>query len=173
MTEAEGQPKIYDRCEYLQITRLFAEKIPEAFRSCQELPELPGEEAKQEVFEAPSEVKTDVRPIIIPEFSEKQPLLEDIVAEVAKYDWDEAIALKVFIGESGLQEKVISPTNDIGVAQINLKVHYNLIPGNMRTEKIEWLQNYKNNIAFAYQIYRNAGNSFIPWVYYNNHIDEF
>lgn len=64
--------------------------------------------------------------------------------------------------ESGLREKVISPTNDIGVAQINLSAHGNKI-SNDREKQIEYFQNYKNNISFAYTLYQERG--FAPWKY--------
>jgi hypothetical protein len=63
--------------------------------------------------------------------------------------------------ESGLRTGVISRTSDVGVFQINLTAHGWKIPGETRAEKITWLQDYKNNIDFAYQLWLNSGWS--PW----------
>src|SRR5574341_1358665 len=70
-------------------------------------------------------------------------------------------ATRVFRCESNLRTAVISRTSDVGVAQINLAAHWEKIPGETREEKILWLQDYKNNIDFAYELYKRSG--WKPW----------
>ena len=64
--------------------------------------------------------------------------------------------------ESGYDHLVISKTSDIGLLQINLSAHWEAIPGQTRAEKILWLQDIDNNIAFAKSLFDRSG--FKPWV---------
>ena len=78
------------------------------------------------------------------------------------------IILAVFKCESGFNPKAISPTGDYGVAQINLKAHYNQIKGDTKDEKIKNLLDYQYNIQFAKQLYDKNG--LYPWVCYTKDI---
>lgn len=87
---------------------------------------------------------------------------KEVIEEIIKVFGSEANkAIIVARCESRFRTGVISPTNDAGVFQINLSAHYEQIPGETRQEKIIWLQDYKNNIGFAYQIYLKSG--WKPW----------
>ena len=70
--------------------------------------------------------------------------------------------LRIAFCESGYKTDVISKTSDIGFFQINLSAHGNAIPGTTRAEKIVWLQDIDNNIAFAKSLFDRSG--FNPWV---------
>ena len=72
------------------------------------------------------------------------------------------MAVRIAKCESGLRTDIISRTSDVGVMQINLTAHWNEIPGNTRLDKIVWLQNIDNNLAFAYQLFKRS--SWNPWV---------
>lgn len=58
--------------------------------------------------------------------------------------------------ESGYRTGVISRTGDIGIFQINLAAHGAEIAPT-RQEQIWWLQDPKNNIDFAYSLYKKNG----------------
>lgn len=91
------------------------------------------------------------------------PKKEEILAYIEELWGTEAKRAKeIFYCESGFQEKVISRTSDVGVAQINLAAHWTKIPGRTRQEKIAWLQDYRNNLNFAYALWKRAG--WQPWV---------
>ncbi len=70
--------------------------------------------------------------------------------------------LKIAFCESGYKTDVISRTSDIGFFQINLAAHWDKIQGITRAEKIVWLQDIDNNIAFAKLLFDKSG--FNPWV---------
>lgn len=74
-----------------------------------------------------------------------------------KFGGSSAQAVRVFRCESGLRALVVSPSNDYGIGQINYSAHQAEIPGETKAEKIEWLFNYKNNIDFAYSLYKANG----------------
>lgn len=70
-------------------------------------------------------------------------------------------ALQIIQCESNFRPTVISPTNDVGVFQINIAAHgIQIAP--TRTEQIKWLSDIKNNVNFAYQLFLKSGWS--PWV---------
>jgi len=73
------------------------------------------------------------------------------------------LAVKVARCESNLRTDVISRTSDVGVFQINLAAHGHKIAPT-RAEQIEWLQDYKNNIDFAYSLWQKS--RWVPWVCY-------
>jgi hypothetical protein len=82
-----------------------------------------------------------------------------VIDEIRKYDWPKDVAVAVATGESGLNAKAKSHTNDHGVFQINgcWFGKYGLNPTN--------IYNYKKNIYGAYRIWLN-NKSFSPWVVY-------
>lgn len=49
----------------------------------------------------------------------------------------------------------------LGAFQINLLAHKDKIPGKTNTEKVEWLEDWKNNVVMAHVIYSHSG--FRPW----------
>ena len=79
-----------------------------------------------------------------------------IVAEIAKYDWDIKTAIAIAKAESGLRNEATGDTNtkypSVGIFQIRL------LPG--RPSEIQ-LRDYKFNISYAYQMYKNSG--WKPW----------
>ena len=95
----------------------------------------------------------------------------EITDEIRAVFWgvkDIDTILAVFKCESGFNPKAISHTKDYGVAQINMKAHYNQIAGETLDEKIANLLDYKYNIQFAKQLYDKNG--LAPWVCYNKGI---
>ena len=90
----------------------------------------------------------------------------DIKDEIqAVFGADSDMALKIVKCESGFKTEIISKTNDVGIFQVNLAAHWEVIPGQTRAEKILWLQNPTNNIEFAYMLFTKRGN-FNDWVCY-------
>lgn len=77
-----------------------------------------------------------------------------------------AIALAESQGQTGAENHNTNGSNDLGLWQINDKAHAadikaaSIMPGGM--------SNPINNARAAYRVYREAGNSFSPWVTYNN-----
>ncbi|MFA5128560.1 MAG: transglycosylase SLT domain-containing protein [Patescibacteria group bacterium] len=71
-------------------------------------------------------------------------------------------AFEIVNCESGWKTAIISRTNDVGLFQINLAAHWAQIPGEDRAEKILWLQNWRNNVEFAYMLWADQG--WRPWV---------
>lgn len=87
------------------------------------------------------------------EKSELQQITDYIVQVFQKYGRQTAVkALSCFISESGLRSDVVSPTNDHGVAQINLTYH-----------KLENPYDYKANIDMAEKIFVSRGKNFSAW----------
>ncbi|MBI5071661.1 transglycosylase SLT domain-containing protein [Candidatus Falkowbacteria bacterium] len=71
-------------------------------------------------------------------------------------------AFEIVWCESGFKTDVISRTGDVGLFQINLAAHWTQIPGEDRVEKILWLQDWRNNVEFAYMLWADQG--WRPWV---------
>lgn len=76
---------------------------------------------------------------------------------IMRFKEDYFVIKEIIRCESRWQVDKISPTGDVGLAQINLKEHWNEIPGETREEKIAWLQNPFNNIDFAYTLHLANG----------------
>lgn len=70
-------------------------------------------------------------------------------------------AEKVFFCESGLRADAASSSGDFGIGQINLKAHWDKIPGQTREDKISWLLIPSNNLRLAYSLY--LAQSWSPW----------
>lgn len=98
--------------------------------------------------------------------------------EIEKYSWNQSVAYKVMMAESGgnVQTQNNTPnTGDysIGCFQINLKGSSNLLAkyrtavslgysGSMTVAELEaWLKNAANNVAVAYKMWADEGWS--PW----------
>lgn len=82
-------------------------------------------------------------------------------AELAKYDWNLAIATGVMLKESGGNPGIVNDnpaTGDysVGCMQINL---YGANAASRPSEA--WLKNAANNVSYAYGIYKSNGSSFI------------
>lgn len=107
------------------------------------------------IFSIPSKAETYVKSE--PQCSDILDLTDRVECELKKYDWDTQIALAVAIAESGLnpEAKNDNPkTGDysVGIFQINLY-------GGMKDDRPdeETLKVPENNIAFAYELYKNGG----------------
>lgn len=87
---------------------------------------------------------------------------QEIREYVKNIPWDTETAYKVILCESGGNEKIVSKSGDVGIFQINLVAHWPQIPGNTRSEKVDWLKDYKNNTDFAYGLWQKSG--WFPWV---------
>jgi hypothetical protein len=74
---------------------------------------------------------------------------------------DIATAVAIALAESGGNTKAVSPTGDYGLFQINKAAHGDLFSTH------RW-DNPVDNVDMARIVYQNAGNSFTPWVTYNN-----
>lgn len=85
----------------------------------------------------------------------------DCHAEVAKYDWNHSVATAVMLAESGgatwkVNNNPATGDYSVGCFQINI------YGANARTRPSEAaLKNAATNVAFAYQIYRGNGGSFL------------
>ena len=82
-------------------------------------------------------------------------------AEVAKYDWDQSTARAVMMAESGgetwkLNDNPATGDYSVGCFQINI---YGANAYSRPSERA--LKNATINVAFAYQIYKSNGSSFI------------
>ena len=86
----------------------------------------------------------------------------------AVFGVDSERMLAIIKCESGYDHLVISKTSDIGLLQINLSAHWEAIPGRTRAEKILWLQDIDNNIAFAKSLFDRSGLK--PWVCYTKNL---
>lgn len=65
-------------------------------------------------------------------------------------------AVRVGSCESNLQTTAISPTNDVGIFQINLAAHGQEI-ATTRKEQIAWLEVPEHNVEFAYSLFLKNG----------------
>lgn len=74
-----------------------------------------------------------------------------------KFKEDYFIIKEIIRCESHWDIDVVSPTGDVGLAQINLSAHWSEIPGETREEKIAWLQNPFHNIDFAHTLHLTNG----------------
>lgn len=80
--------------------------------------------------------------------------------------------MQVFRGESGLQQwypngKVVtSHTKDYGLCQVN-EATWDVVADEMG---LDYKNSIKDNIKLCRHIFEEAGHSFVPWVYYNDHI---
>ncbi len=88
----------------------------------------------------------------------------EILDEINKYDWNFKQVIAIAKCESNFDTDVISKTGDVGFLQINLAAHWDKIPGETMDDKVLWLQDFKNNVKIAYDIYHEAGDKFNPWV---------
>lgn len=88
--------------------------------------------------------------------------VEDDIVQV----FGSSLAVAVFRAESSLNPRAFNGICCYGVTQINLSAHWSQIPGSTAQEKIDWLFDYHNNIAFAYSMYISQGWS--PWEAYTS-----
>jgi len=89
----------------------------------------------------------------------------EVRAEILRvFGTHEAVA--VFMAESGLRANAYNGSCCYGVAQINLTAHWTAIPGATANEKIAWLFDYRNNIAYAHSMFVSQG--WGPWEAFTN-----
>jgi hypothetical protein len=74
---------------------------------------------------------------------------------------DIATAVAIALAESGGKTDAVSSTGDYGLFQINRAAHADLFASH------NW-KDPASNVDMARIVYQNAGNSFTPWVTYNN-----
>lgn len=87
-------------------------------------------------------------------------------AIVREFKEDSRMARAIFKSESGLDPKASSNTGDYGICQINLRAHWGKIPGDSREQKIEWLENFQNNLKLCKKIKDSSG--WYPWTDFKN-----
>ncbi len=91
---------------------------------------------------------------------------------ITKFQENYFIAKEIIPCESSWQADIVSPTGDVGLFGINLKAHWDEIPGENKEEKTEWLKNPYHNIDFAHNLYLangwdDWGTSETSWGSYN------
>lgn len=85
----------------------------------------------------------------------------DCVSEIAKYDWQQSVAIAVATAESGLSTTVVNDTPATGDYSIGC-FQINIYGANARNRPSESeLMNAATNVAYAYRLYAGNGNSFI------------
>lgn len=105
-------------------------------------------------------------PTIVTVEQEQQPSCEIFIQEIKAYDWNDQIAYAIMMSESGCRDYIVNNNPNTGDYSVGL-FQINIIGtlGNDRPSE-EWLKNYKNNIAYAYSLYKSQG--WDPWSAYKN-----
>lgn len=75
-------------------------------------------------------------------------------------------AIAVGWAESGIRSNIFNGSCCYGIFQIHLMAHWRNIPGDTKEAKIDYLMDYKNNIAFAKGMHGSSG--WNPWEAYTN-----
>ena len=112
-----------------------------------------------------SQVEQPIAPAS-PQISSNQPVAGEVEREIWRV-FGTKTAVAIAKQESQLDPLVINSIGCcVGVFQIHRYAHASKIPGDTMEEKTSWLQDYRNNIAFARGMYDAQGWS--PWEAYTS-----